>query len=158
MRALMTRRRAISQRWGEALNLRHRVCHGFAMEAVLAVILRRPAGMVRTFNSRLGETRTLARTTRPRMAPMGGTTRLAPRRTLTWTKGEHSRGPQLRRPAAAGIGLASKDTVDDRGDTLAKFYATATMQAFAFWLGVAWWLPTPIKRRPMDVVASGPNQ
>jgi hypothetical protein len=41
------------------------------MEAVLAVILRRPVGMVRTFNSRLGETRTLARTTRPRMTPMG---------------------------------------------------------------------------------------
>jgi predicted enzyme related to lactoylglutathione lyase len=91
-------------------------------------------------------------------AQPGGTTRLAPLRTLTWTKGEHSRIP----PRGAGrgrIGLGFKQHCGrPRGDP-----SQISRYGDNYRLSLSGWesrggLPTPIEQRPMDVVASGPNR
>jgi AraC-like DNA-binding protein len=91
------------------------------------------------------------------VSQIGGTTRLAPRRTLTWTKGEHSRIPP-RRPDAAGIGLSFKQHCGRSPGHPSQI----SRYGDNYGLSLSGWesrggLPTPIEHRPMDVVASGPN-
>jgi hypothetical protein len=69
---------------------------------------------------------------------LGVTTRLAPRRTLTWTEREHSsRGSHISAGSARGRDRVwfSNNAVDDRRDTVAKFHATATITGVRFLAG-----------------------
>ena len=74
----------------------------------------------------------------------GVTTRLAPRRTLAWTKREQSRRSTYLVRLGSCWGTLSNSVVDDCRDTLAKFPANGDNEADSLSLAkVASWLTDP---------------